>query len=99
MATPACDPGVSQWMEEVVEGGQIRDAHELGMTSAVHSTLAVPHVSLSRICLINGHHSEGRLLLQLQVRYSEKLMAEFSLPEPYLKHKSILLPPWILNPY
>lgn len=75
LATPACDPGVSRWIGEV-EGGQIRDAHELGMTSAVRSTLAVLPVSPQRISLINGHQGEGRLLFL--VKYSEELMVEFS---------------------
>lgn len=75
LATPVRDPGVSRWMGEV-EGGQIRDAHELGMTSAVRSTLAVPPVSPPRISLINGHQGVGRLLLL--VRYSEELTVEFS---------------------
>lgn len=44
-------------------GGQIRDAHEFGMTSAVRSTLAVPPVSPLRISLINGRPGEERLLL------------------------------------
>lgn len=75
LATPVPDPGVSRWMGEV-EGGQIRDAHELGMTSAVRSTLAVPPVSPPRISLINGHQGVGRLLLL--VRDSEELTVEFS---------------------
>lgn len=60
--TPARDPGASRWMGEVEEG-QIRDAHELGMTSAELSTLAVSPVSPQSISLINGHQGEGRLLL------------------------------------
>lgn len=55
--------------------GQIRDAHELGMTSAVRSTLAVSAVSSQRISLINGHQGEGRPLFL--VWYSEGLMGEF----------------------
>lgn len=51
LATRACDPGVSQWIDRKGEEGQIRDAHELGMNSAVHSTLAVPPVSLQSIFL------------------------------------------------
>lgn len=73
--TPARDPGVSGWMGEVGEE-QIRDAHELGMTSAKHSTLATLPVSTLRISLINGHQGEGRLVLL--VRYSGKLMVKFS---------------------
>lgn len=67
LLTPARDPGVSRWMGEVEEG-QIRDAHELGMTSAERSTLAVSPVSPQRISLINGHQGEGRLLFL--VRYA-----------------------------
>lgn len=59
-----------------VEEGQIWDAHELEMTSVVHSTLAVPPVSPQRISLINGHQGEGRL--PFLVRHSEDLMVEFS---------------------
>lgn len=72
---PARDPGVSRWMGEVEEG-QIRDAHELGMTSAERSTLAVQPVSPQRISLINGHQGEGRLLFL--VAYAVKLMVQFS---------------------
>lgn len=75
LVTLACDPGVSRWMGEAEEG-QIRDAHELGMTSVERSTLAVSPVSPWRISLINGHQGEGRLLFL--VRYSTELMVKFS---------------------
>lgn len=78
------------------EGGQIQDAHELGMTSAVRSTLAVLAVSPRRISLINGHQGEGRLLffwLGIQ-RSSWSSLAPF---KPCLKHVSLLLAPWILH--
>lgn len=75
LATLACDPGASRWIGEV-EGGQIRDAHELRMTSVVRSTLAVPPVSPQRISLINGHQGDEGLLSL--VRHSEALMVNFS---------------------
>lgn len=75
LVTLVCDPGVSRWMGEAEEG-QIRDAHELGMTSAERSTLAASPVSPWRISLINGHQGEGRLLFL--VRYSAELMVKFS---------------------
>lgn len=70
---PCLWPWGSGWIEEV-EQGQIRDAHELLMTSAERSTLAVQSVSPQRICLINGHQGEGRRLFL--VRYSEELMVK-----------------------
>lgn len=57
-------------MDGEVEEGQIRDAHELGMTSAELSTLAVSPVSPPRICLINGHHGEGRVPVKVRSRGS-----------------------------
>lgn len=43
-----------------VGAGPIQEAHELGMTSAVRSTLAAPPVSPYGICLINGHQVKIR---------------------------------------
>lgn len=71
---PCSWPWGSGWIEEV-ERRQIRDAHELWMTSAEQSTLAGQSISPQRISLINGHQREGRQLFLFW--YSQELMVKF----------------------
>lgn len=56
--------------------GQIRDAHELGMNSVVHSTLALA-VSPRSISQINGNQRDGRLAF-LVIYSEEELMDKLS---------------------
>lgn len=71
-------------------GGQILDAHELGMTSVVRSTLATLPVSPLRISLMNGYQRVRRLLFLLDIqRSSWSCLASF---KTCLKHA-----PWFLH--
>lgn len=74
-----------------VEEGQIWDAHELEMTSVVHSTLAILPVSPQRISLINGHQGEVRLPFWLDIQRSLWLNSDLFQAIPFSKHATLPL--------